>query len=88
MVAELSRSAGTPMSVSVIAPGGEWLSDHVASGAVEAAIREGGHDVVVLQEQSMASADIQVARRSTYPAASVLAKMASASGARVVFFQT
>ena len=88
MVAEMSRSAGTSMSVSVIAPGGAWLADHVGSGAVEAAIHEGGYDVVVLQEQSMAPADIQIARRSTYPAASALAQMASASGARVVFFQT
>ena len=88
MVVALADSAGVGMSASLIAPGGAWLADHARSPEVAAAISDGDYDVVVLQEQSMVTADPEIAHDSTYPAAAALAQMAAAAGAEVVFFQT
>jgi hypothetical protein len=88
MVVSLADSVGVGVSASVIAPGGAWLADHARSPEVATAISDGEYDVVVLQEQSMVTADPQIARDSTYPAAAALAQMAAAAGAEIVFFQT
>lgn len=88
MVSRLSESGGVAMSASVLAPGGAWLADHARSADVRDAIADGDYDVVVLQEQSMAPADPQIARNSTYPAAGALVERAATVGARVIFFET
>lgn len=88
MAVRLAGSVGVRMAVSVIAPGGAWLADHLRSGSVAAALAGGDFDVVVFQEQSMAPADRRIARESTDPSASMLTQLARAAGARVVFFQT
>lgn len=88
MVTELAGSGGARISASTIAIGGAWLADHVRNPEVSTALNAGEFDVVVLQEQSMAPADPQVARDSTYPAAARLAGMAASAGTRIVFFQT
>lgn len=88
MVVSLADSAGVSMSASLIAPGGAWLADHARSPEVATAISDGDFDVVVLQEQSMVTADPGIAADSTFPAAGTLAQMTAAAGAELVFFQT
>ncbi len=88
LAVRLAGSAGIRMEVSMIAPGGAWLADHVRSGSMARALAGGQFDVVVLQEQSMAPADRRVSAESTDPAVSQLVQQARAAGARVVFFQT
>lgn len=86
-VGALAESVGVPMTISVIAPGGSFLSDHVI-GDTDEVIAGGDFDVVVIQEQSTITAASDLATNSTYPAAARLAEAARASGATVVFFAT
>lgn len=88
MVAELAASAGTRMTVAVIAPGGAWLIEHSRSPQTVEAITDGDFDFVVLQEQSMAPAYSPVARDSTYPAVASLAQLVAGAGSDLVLFQT
>lgn len=86
--AGIAASAGTPVEVEMIAPGGWWLSDHANSPETTEAIRTGEWDYVVLQEQSEAPAINALASRETFPAARSLANLAIGGGARIYVFQT
>ena len=88
LVEEIAADNGVRVDAEMFAPGGAFLSDHLANADVVAALRSGEFDVVVLQEQSMAPAHPETFRTSTQPSAQSLVDMARAGGARVVWFQT
>lgn len=70
------------------APGGWWWRDHASSSETTDVIADGDWDYVVLQEQSMAPADRDLARRASYPAAELLSRAIVGNGAEVLLFLT
>jgi hypothetical protein len=88
MVDQLAAAADRPVQIGVMAPGGWWWRDHVASEKTMGAIADGDWDFVVLQEQSMVPALSDMARQVSRPAAVKLAVAAIEAGARPVLFLT
>ena len=88
MVRSLAASADMRVEVGMKAPGGWWWRDHAASEETTDAIAGGDWDYVVLQEQSMAPADRDLARRASYPAAELLSRTVVGNGGQVVLFLT
>jgi hypothetical protein len=70
--ASLVRSGGGAVEVSMIAPGGAFLSDHAASADVAKAIAGTAWTAVVLQEQSLAPAAPETRDGEMAPAAATL----------------
>lgn len=87
-VVELGRANGVIIDVEVIAPGGYTLRQHAADSNVQAALASGDFDVVVFQEQSQKPAHHTDFSRETAPAADAMARTATASGTRIVYYQT
>lgn len=88
MVANLAASVDQNVDVGVEAPGGWWWRDHAASRETNDAIADGDWDYVVLQEQSEAPADRDVARRISYPSAELLSRTVVGNGGDVVLYLT
>lgn len=88
MVRDLAASADRRVEVGMRAPGGWWWRDHASSSETTDVIADGDWDFVVLQEQSMAPADRDLARRVSYPAAELLSRTIVGNGAEVVLFLT
>jgi hypothetical protein len=88
MVRRLARSVDRNVEVGMRAPAGWWWRDHAASSETADAIADGDWDFVVLQEQSMAPADQEIARKVSYPAAEALSRSVIGNGGDVVFFIT
>jgi hypothetical protein len=88
MVRDLAASVDRRIEVGMRAPGGWWWRDHASSSETTDAIADGDWDYVVLQEQSMAPADRDLARRVSYPAAELLSRTIVGNGAEVVLFLT
>lgn len=88
VVEEIAEANGTSIDVTMLAPGGWFLDQHVASAETMEAIRSGRHDFVVLQEQSMAPSHGATFRDRTVPAAMNLSSTAQAAGAEVILFET
>lgn len=88
MVEQLADSAGHRIDAGMTAPGGWWLSDHADSQETTDKIADGDWDYVVLQEQSMAPADNELARTVSFPAAQVLERAVIGNGGDVVLFLT
>ncbi|HSJ82757.1 MAG TPA: SGNH/GDSL hydrolase family protein [Acidimicrobiia bacterium] len=88
MVGSLAASADIRVEVGMMAPGGWWWRDHAASEETTDAIAGGDWDYVVMQEQSMAPADRDLARRASYPAAELLSRTVVGNGGQVVLFLT
>lgn len=84
-VAALLKRSGVEQ-VDFIHPGGKTLTWHLENGALDA-IRKGGYDIVVLQEQSQTPAYPNL-RPAFLKSTVELAKAIRASGARPVLFQT
>jgi hypothetical protein len=87
-VAKLVRSAGGSIEVSMIAPGGVFLSDHAADPAVATAIRGTAWTAVVFQEQSLAPASPDVLQGQSIPALLTLTSLARADGAQPWLLET
>ena len=88
MVRDLAASVDRRIEVGTRAPGGWWWRDHASSSETTDVIADGDWDYVVLQEQSMAPADRDLARRASYPAAKLLSRAIVGNGAEVVLFLT
>lgn len=88
MVRSLAASLGRSIEVGTRAPGGWWWRDHASSAETTDVIADGDWDYVVLQEQSMAPADRDLARRASYPAAELLSRTVVGNGGQVVLFLT
>lgn len=88
MVEQLAGSVGRKIDVGMRAPGGWWWRDHSASSETTDAIADGDWDYVVLQEQSMAPADRDLARRVSFPAGQLLSRTVVGNGGDVVLFLT
>lgn len=88
MVRDLAASVDIDVHVEMRAPGGWWWRDHAASQDTTDAIADGDWDYVVLQEQSMAPADRELALRTSFPAAQVLSRTVVGNGGDVVLFLT
>jgi hypothetical protein len=88
MVERLAKSAGLRIEAGMQAPGGWWWRDHANSAETTDAIAGGEWDFVVLQEQSMAPADRDLARRVSYPAGQLLTTTVVGNGSEPVLFLT
>ncbi len=87
MVRQLAGSAGHNVDVEMVAPGGWWWRDHAASSTVDK-ISGGEFDFVVFQEQSMVTADRDMALRMSRPPLVDMALSATMTGAKPVLFMT
>jgi hypothetical protein len=88
IVERLAKSAGLEIEAGMQAPGGWWWRDHASSAETTDAIAGGDWDYVVLQEQSMAPADRDLARRVSFPAGQLLSRTVVGNGGDVVLFLT
>lgn len=88
IVQEIAAANGTPIEVTMVAPGGYTLEDHTTDSTTMETIRTGEFDIVVIQEQSLYPADSQLYASSTSPAATQLSATVKGSGARLVLYQT
>ncbi len=88
MVEEMAASVDVSVRADVIAPGGAWWRDHAASSTTMGTLEDNEWDFVVLQEQSMALAAPEFARRVSYPPLLDLATAARGSGGEPVLFMT
>lgn len=88
MVSEMAASVGVNVQVEAIAPGGAWWRDHAASSETMGAIEGSEWDFVLLQEQSMALAAPDFARRVSYPPLLDLATVTRGSDGDPVLFMT
>lgn len=91
MTRAIAASAGFKLQPTKITKGGERLSGHLKNPKVLKALKKGGWDYVVLQEQStdpaQATRDVL---RTTFPPAHTLDSLAKAgsSNAKVIFYMT
>lgn len=88
MVRSLAASVDRRVEVGMRAPGGWWWRDHASSAQTTDVIADGDWDYVVLQEQSIAPADRDLARRASHPAAELLSRTVVGNGGQVVLFLT
>ncbi len=95
LVEELAAAAGKKIETRMIAPGGAALADHAANAQTLAAIRSGGWDFVVLQEQSalgavfLVNGEARVANpEAFFAAARKLDAEIRKAGAKTVFYHT
>lgn len=91
LVRRLAESEGRYLEYQMIAPGGCTLQRHVENPQIEATLRTGRWDFVVLQEQSRApSQPAAQVRREVYPAARTLDSLRRIyqPQARTVFYMT
>ncbi len=86
--ANLVRSAGGSIEVSMIAPGGAFLADHAADPTVASTIAGTRWTAVVLQEQSLAPASPDVLQSRSIPAVVTLAGLIQADGAQPWLLET
>jgi hypothetical protein len=86
--ARLAASGGHRVETAMIAPGGAFLSDEVANPDTATTIAATSWTAVVLQEQSERPASASEASAMFLPAASRLAAMAVADGARPLLLET
>ncbi|MGH9794244.1 MAG: SGNH/GDSL hydrolase family protein [Candidatus Acidiferrales bacterium] len=95
LVEELAAAAGRKIETRMIAPGGASLADHAANARTAEAIRSGGWDFVVLQEQSalgavyLVNGEARVANpEAFFAAARKLDAEIRKAGAKTVFYHT
>ncbi|MGH8871480.1 MAG: DUF4886 domain-containing protein, partial [Acidimicrobiia bacterium] len=88
MVRALAGWVDRNVEVGTRAPNGWWWRDHASSAETTDAIADGDWDFVVLQEQSMAPADRDLARTVSFPAAQLLSRTVVGNGGDVVLFLT
>jgi hypothetical protein len=84
----LGRSGGRNIEVSVVALPGETLAQHAASSDSLGAIRAGGAQIVMLQEQSQIPADAAARTSEMFPAARELVAAIDGAGARPILLET
>lgn len=90
-VSRIAASQGVKLAVTQFAPGGYYLRQHVKNPKLLEAIRKGGWDYVVIQEQSAAPAmPTDTVIQNTYPAAHTLDSLilAHSPSAKVIFYMT
>ena len=95
LVEELAAAAGKKVETRMIAPGGASLADHAATAKTVEAIRSGGWDFVVLQEQSalgavyLVNGEARVANpEAFFAAARRLDAEIRKAGAKTILFHT
>lgn len=88
IVEEIADANGVAIEAEMIAPGGAFLHEHLATAEVTVAIQSGDYDTVVFQEQSVAPSIPAFAEQNTLPAARSLDAIADSAGVRVIWFQT
>jgi len=84
----IAAGNGRKLRVAQVTHGGWSLAQHVEDGGALHEIREGGWDVVVIQEQSRIPAVPARRTREMIPNVRVLAREARAAGAVPVLYQT
>ena len=84
----IAAGNGRKLRVAQVTHGGWSLAQHVEDGEALHEIREGGWDVVVIQEQSRIPAVPARRTREMIPKVRVLAREARAAGAVPVLYQT
>ncbi|MGH9816665.1 MAG: hypothetical protein ACRD6I_11355, partial [Candidatus Acidiferrales bacterium] len=95
LVEEFAATSGRKIEARMIAPGGASLADHAANAKTLEAIRSGGWDFVVLQEQSalgavyLVNGEARVANpEAFFAAARKLDGEVRRAGAKTVFYHT
>jgi hypothetical protein len=88
MFGKMARSGGYRVHVSMVAPGGWTLTDHLQSAETLEKIRGNEWEFVVLQEQSVIPSLVDTRERQMYPAVRQLHDEIKAVGADTILFMT